>query len=249
VSACASRLGEQRNRRSTVKLRFSMHSRRAARQVAMIDSYDFPSSVRQRLRLKYPNLATESIELIEAATRQWFRILARHPQTRLSMPSLMVDDMWHELLLHTRDYAAFCDAAFGRFLHHEPESAMTPDCAAANRSDRLLETLRLARRDENCWPELPLLFRVDYAVGRTEARRYIADCGARGHCSSSTPDLVCLHHLAGLERLKPSRYRGNPLLRAHGYVGGGDGGGGCGGGGCGGGGGGGCGGGGCGGGG
>ncbi len=167
-----------------------MHTRRAAPQVATINAYEFPPSVRQRLHRKYPDLGTDSTELIEAATRQWFRILARHPKTRLSMPSLVVDDMWHELLLHTRDYAAFCDAAFGRFLHHEPESAMTPDQAATNRSNRLLKTLRFAYQDENCWPELPLLFRVDHAVGHKDARRYIADCGARGHCYSSTPDLV-----------------------------------------------------------
>jgi hypothetical protein len=47
------------------------------------------------------------------------------PSARLSMPSVLVDDMWHKFLLHTRDYAAFCDAAFGRFLHHEPESTLT----------------------------------------------------------------------------------------------------------------------------
>ena len=91
---------------------------------------------------------------------------ARRPKARLSMPSTVVDDLWHEMLLHTRDYAVFCDAAFGRFLHHEPESTMTPDQGAANRSDRLLLTLRLARRDENCDPGvLPLLFRVDQEVG------------------------------------------------------------------------------------
>jgi hypothetical protein len=25
------------------------------------------------------------------------------------MPSPLADDMWHEFLLHTRDYGAFCD--------------------------------------------------------------------------------------------------------------------------------------------
>lgn len=96
------------------------------------------------------------------------------------MPSRLVDDMWHELLLHTRDYAAFCDAAFGRFLHHEPESAMTPAQAALNRSGHLSRTLRLARGDEGCGPgTLPLLFRVDQEIGLEGARRYVADCGGR----------------------------------------------------------------------
>lgn len=31
-----------------------------------------------------------------------------------------VDDMWHEFILFTKDYAAFCDRYFGTFLHHLP---------------------------------------------------------------------------------------------------------------------------------
>jgi hypothetical protein len=197
-----------------MKLRLRSHTRRTAEQVVAINAYPFPSSVRQRFHRTHPDLGNDSTELIEAATRQWFRILARHPKTRLSMPSPIVDELWHELLLHTRDYTSFCNAAFGRYLHHEPESAMSPDHAAASHSQHLLTTLRLAHRDENCWPELPLLFRVDHAVAGTGARRYIADCGGRGYCSATTLDLVCLHHLAGLEDLDPNQYRGNPTLRA-----------------------------------
>ncbi len=177
-----------------------LSTRRVARRVAAVDAYEFSTSVRQRFRLKHPELRTESTALVETALRQWFRLLARRPSVRLSMPSTVVDDLWHEMLLHTRDYAAFCDAAFARFLHHEPESTMTPDQAAANRSDRLLLTLRLARQDENCGPDgLPLLFRVDQEVGlQAPYRRYLADCGGRDQCyDSARPDLVCLQHLAG----------------------------------------------------
>ena len=135
-----------------MKLRLSMHSRRAVRRVATIDAYEFPFSVRQRLRLKHPDLGTESTELIEAATRQMAPYPRPPPPHAVVDASLVVDDMWLEFLLHTRDYAAFCDAVFRRFLPYEPESAMTSGHAAANRSGRLLETLRFARLDENCWP-------------------------------------------------------------------------------------------------
>jgi hypothetical protein len=33
---------------------------------------------------------------------------------------LQLDEMWHCFVLHTRDYAEFCDKYFGFFLHHEP---------------------------------------------------------------------------------------------------------------------------------
>ncbi|WP_100772187.1 glycine-rich domain-containing protein [Rhizobium sullae] len=32
-----------------------------------------------------------------------------------------VDELWHTFVIFTRDYAAFCDAVAGRFLHHVPE--------------------------------------------------------------------------------------------------------------------------------
>lgn len=203
---------------SAVTLGRSLATRRIARRVAAVNAYEFSPSMRQRLRLKHSGLGLPSITLVEAATRQWFRLLARRPKARLSMPSRGVDDLWHEMLLHTRDYAAFCDTAIGRFLHHEPDSAMPPKQARANQSDGLLATLLLARADENCRPDtLPLLFRVDQEVGLDGARCYITDCrGARSQCyDNPNPHLVCLAHLARLGRPQPQPGRSRPRVLSH----------------------------------
>lgn len=39
---------------------------------------------------------------------------------RALTPSPRVDDAWHEFVLCTRQYAAYCDRHFGRFVHHDP---------------------------------------------------------------------------------------------------------------------------------
>ncbi len=31
----------------------------------------------------------------------------------------LIDDMWHEFILMTRDYTDFCQKYFGKFLHHQ----------------------------------------------------------------------------------------------------------------------------------
>ncbi len=31
-----------------------------------------------------------------------------------------IDTMWHTFLLFTKDYAAFCQRYFGKFIHHQP---------------------------------------------------------------------------------------------------------------------------------
>lgn len=35
-------------------------------------------------------------------------------------PSKEIDEMWHHFILHTKDYADFCERFIGRFLHHNP---------------------------------------------------------------------------------------------------------------------------------
>jgi hypothetical protein len=203
--------------------------------VDAVDAYQFPSSVRQRFTHQHHSLTGDDIQTVEAATRQWFRVAAGHPKAKLWMPSVVVDDLWHELVLHTRDYAAFCDAAFGRFLHHVPDSAMTTAAAARRRDTALLATLRLAQQDERCDPSrLPLLFRVDQELAVPGGRRYLADCGGRGDCYELAGTL-CLQHLRGFGQ--PTRGDSNPNHIPNGgmhALGGGGCGGGCGGGGCGG---------------
>jgi hypothetical protein len=38
-------------------------------------------------------------------------------------PSKLVDIGWHTFILHTYDYAQFCERVAGRFIHHQPEPA------------------------------------------------------------------------------------------------------------------------------
>ena len=37
-------------------------------------------------------------------------------------PSKEVDQIWHSFILHTAEYARFCEVFFNRFIHHKPAS-------------------------------------------------------------------------------------------------------------------------------
>ncbi|WP_205699653.1 hypothetical protein [Conexibacter sp. SYSU D00693] len=66
--------------------------------------------------------------LVEQGLRQWLRCCApalRDDQV-IGMPSRAVDEAWHGLILCTARYAAFCEAAYGCFLHHHPEGGAPP---------------------------------------------------------------------------------------------------------------------------
>ncbi|MEV0714014.1 hypothetical protein [Asanoa sp. NPDC050611] len=168
-------------------------ARGKSRRTAAVDSFVFPSNVRLRFAGQHQHLSPDQVRTVEAAARQWFRLAARHPRAKLSMPSVVVDDLWHEMVLDTREYAAFCEAAFGRFLHHVPEQR----AESADRSRHLLATFQLACEDEGCEPDrLPLLFSIDRQLAVDGGRYYLADCGGRGQCHGLR-GTTCLRHLTG----------------------------------------------------
>ncbi|WP_372453213.1 hypothetical protein [Nocardia nova] len=62
-------------------------------------------------------------ELVDTGLRQWLRCCgaALADEQVIGMPSHAVDEAWHGLILCTKRYRDFCEAAYGRFLHHFPE--------------------------------------------------------------------------------------------------------------------------------
>src|SRR4051794_6762806 len=172
-----------------------MRSRAIASRLAVIDAYDFPAGVRNRFSARHQALSADDLRLVEDGARQWFRLVARYPRTMLAMPSVVVGDLWHDLILHTADYAALCATAFAPFSHHTPDSATGAGRTAARRVSGLAVTYRLAREDEPGTP-LPLLFRVDSELGIDGGRRYRPDCGGHESCAETT-DVACLRHTAG----------------------------------------------------
>jgi hypothetical protein len=102
-------------------------------------------------------------ELIETGLRQWLRCAgaALRDHQVIGMPSRAVDEAWHGFILCTARYAAFCDAAYGRFLHHHPDGSGPPPPEAGTRLERTVVAWTLvARPDEPC-----VLWDLDARVG------------------------------------------------------------------------------------
>jgi hypothetical protein len=95
------------------------------RRADFIDRFEFHPAVLNKFREVRPDLAPEQEELVFAALRDYFHICNRAGRRMVSMPSQVVDDAWHALILFTRGYQLFCRRAFGRFLHHTPAEAMS----------------------------------------------------------------------------------------------------------------------------
>ena len=68
------------------------------------------------------------LELVDTAIREFRRYLVviLHATGSVGMISPIVDEVWHAFILHTKDYADFCNDMSGEYLHHAPNTPMSP---------------------------------------------------------------------------------------------------------------------------
>jgi hypothetical protein len=175
-----------------IALLAAARTRRQLARERFIDAYRFPPGVLQRVRKRYPHLTDEQLDLVVRALRDYFQLCRTAQRRLLAMPSQVVDAAWHEFILFTRNYDAFCRRALGRFLHHTPTEAM-PDRTVA--TDGIKRTWRLACLRDGIDPKaaaaVPLLFAIDGQLGIADGFHYVLDCtrmgapaGANHYCAS-----------------------------------------------------------------
>lgn len=60
-------------------------------------------------------------ETAETAVQEFKRFFFLAGTQNLALvPSRAIDEVWHEFLMFTKDYAESCERLFGKFIHHEP---------------------------------------------------------------------------------------------------------------------------------
>ena len=146
-----------------------------------------PRFLVDRLLSAYPTLKAGDAELVLRGLRQFFMAHLRSDRKFVGMPSKVVDSAWHEFILHTRAYEAWCGSAFGALLHHTPAEAMGGN--NVKRNDGLRRTWYWACKEEGINPRaptrLPLLFALDKKFGIAGGYRYDANCESIGRASDS----------------------------------------------------------------
>ena len=143
-----------------------------------IRSYQLPAGLYSRLQKKRPDLTNKECQLIGQAMRQYFLAYLKSGKKYVSMPSQVVDDLWHEFILYTKHYDAFCKRAFGQFLHHTPAVVLARSQKSSN--EGLRRCWWFCCREENINPKnptrLPLLFAIDNKLKISDGFVYTPDC-------------------------------------------------------------------------
>lgn len=162
-----------------------------------IRNYRLPKGIFDSLQRKYPHLEPKDCHLVSRALRQYFLAYLKSGRKYVSMPSQAVDEVWHDFILNTRDYAKFCRGAFGRFMHHTPAVVLGSNTQS---NEGLRRCWWFACVEENIDPKkplrVPLLFAIDGKLNIPDGFTYVPDCkgvadGARGgpvHCGGSFSD-------------------------------------------------------------
>ena len=150
---------------------------RQARRAEYIRRYVFPRGLFQKVGATHAHLTLKDHQLVAQALRQFFLAHLQGNRRFVSMPSQVADELWHEFILYTRNYALFCNRAFGRFMHHTPAVVLGRD-----RDDNtgLRRVWWHCCKQENIDPRkptrLPLLFALDAKLNIAGGFIYAADC-------------------------------------------------------------------------
>jgi hypothetical protein len=136
---------------------------RARRRLAFIEGYAFPAPLQSKLREHHPQLTHLQADLAIEALREWFAACHHAKGRMIAMPSRVADDAWHEFILMTRLYHAFCNEAFGRYLHHSPDAVSEKPIRPS--IPKTLEVLEANGKSVAALGALPLLFVVDDELG------------------------------------------------------------------------------------
>ncbi len=97
------------------------------------------------------DVTPDHAERVVDQTIVFLKACADNRSGKVLSPSTQVDDGWHAFVLHTQDYAEFCQRIAGRFLHHRP--MMNEDIRSGAALARTIEAVRATGYpvDEDLW--------------------------------------------------------------------------------------------------
>lgn len=147
------------------------------KQAQFIEHYVFPPSINDKIKSTYPHLSDQQVNLVMDGLREYFQICRQAKKSMVSMPSQAVDLAWHEFILFTKHYEAFCKQGLGFFLHHTPAQAMaSPKIAQKGVKNAWSIACQRANIPGNKPNRLPLIFAIDKEFAIPDGFYYTLDC-------------------------------------------------------------------------
>lgn len=155
----------------------SMAKKKYLKRQEYIKNLVFQKMITHRLKIHYPELNENELSEIISGLKMFFLMVLNNKGKSIAMPSQCVDVAWHEFILCTKDYATFCENAFGKFLHHTPTESMK---SATESTNGILNSWQFACEIENIDQEkpnrIPKIFAIDSKLNIKNGFHYVFDC-------------------------------------------------------------------------
>lgn len=95
-----------------------------ARELESAFQAQFVPQLKRRVLDKYPRMTEAEYDWKVLELKRY--LLMNAVMRGVPMFSHEVDDIWHEMLMFTREYEAFCNSWYGRIVHHAPHGESAP---------------------------------------------------------------------------------------------------------------------------
>ena len=150
------------------------------KRVQFVKEYNWPPELLNRLAKRHSGFTRKETALVGQGLRQFFLAYLMSGNKYVAMPSQVADDLWHEFILYTKEYKAFCNKAFGAFLHHSPAAVLKPEQKRSNEGLRRVWWYACLDEKINTTnpTRLPLLFALDAKFNIPGGFKYTPDCSA-----------------------------------------------------------------------
>lgn len=100
--------------------RFVSRSRRCSLQEALAYKNE---EIAYRFARNYKLSFEEADDIFEEVKKWlWLGSLGRAQRLYIYGPLLILDEMWHNFILFTKEYTHYCESNFGHYVHHAPVS-------------------------------------------------------------------------------------------------------------------------------
>ncbi len=100
---------------------------------AELEAFALPGLLKKLIGQRVVRSDEEGTALF-AEVKRYLVLTHANPTRAVPVFSPLIDEVWHQFMLFTTEYAAFCERFFGRFMHHmptRPDAAPAPVAASA----------------------------------------------------------------------------------------------------------------------
>jgi len=139
----------------------SLGAHTGARRMQAMLGFEAPYLSDKLVRLGIASSTAQAQELF-LEVKRYLALAALRAEGEVPMFSTRVDQVWHEFVLFTREYALFCMCHVGRFMHHAPLEAAGADGAEAARPVWTFDEFRQAY--EACFGTLSPIWSDELAL-------------------------------------------------------------------------------------